>query len=179
MIFHNNQSRDLPPHLKSLYPETCEREQPDQPTRIDFKQLLIRYADVFAKDDHDFGMTSIVQHDINTGTAPHIRQPPRHVPIALQSELDNHIQDMLTKGVIEQGQSPWASPVVLVRKKDGSLRFCADYRKVNNVTQFDANSLPRIDETLEALSGAKFFSTLDLISVYWQVDFTPQAGLKI
>ena len=70
-------------------------------------------------------------------------------------------------------------PVVLVRKKDGSLRFCVDYRQVNNVTQFDAYPLTRIDETLEALSGAKFFSTLDLISGYWQVGLTPQARLKI
>ena len=64
---------------------------------------------MFAKDDHKIGMTSIVQLDINTGTAPTIRQPPRRVPIALQSELDNHIQEMLSKGVIKQGQSLWAS----------------------------------------------------------------------
>ena len=69
-------------------------------------------------------------------------------------------------------------PVVLVRKKDDSLRFCVDYRKLNNVTRFDAYPLPRVDETLEALGGSKFFTTLDLLSGYWQVGLTPEARLK-
>ena len=85
---------------------------------------------------------------------------------------------MLAQGVIEPGQSPWASPVVLVRKKDGSLRFCVDYRKLNNVTKFDAYPLPRVDETLDTLAGAQWFSTLDLISGYWQVGLTPEAKVK-
>ena len=82
---------------------------------------------------------------------------------------------MLEKGVIEPGYSPWSSPIVLVRKKDGSLRFCVDYRKLNAVTQFDSYPLPRIDETLDHLSGAQWFTTLDLISGYWQVGLTPEA----
>ena len=85
---------------------------------------------------------------------------------------------MLEKGAIEQGQSPWASPVVLVHKKDGSLRFCMDYRKLNNVAKFDAYPLPRVDKTLEALGGEKFFTTLDLLSGYWQVGLTPEERLK-
>ena len=76
---------------------------------------------------------------------------------------------MLDKGVIEPGGGPWASPIVLVKKKSGEWHFCSDYRKLNEVTKKDAYPLPRIDDTLDMLSGAKYFSTLDLASGYWQV----------
>ncbi len=76
---------------------------------------------------------------------------------------------MLDRGVIEPCQSSWASHVILVTKKDGSTRFCVDYRKVNEVTRKDAHPLPQIDDTLDALQGSQYFSTLDLYSGYWQV----------
>ena len=77
---------------------------------------------------------------------------------------------MLEKGVIEQSTSPWASPIVLVQKKDGTIRFCVDYRKLNNVTCKDAYPLPRVDDTLDTLFGSQWFSTIDLVSGYWQVE---------
>ena len=77
---------------------------------------------------------------------------------------------MLNSNIITPSTSPWASPVVLVQKKDGSLRFCVDYRKVNAVTRKDAYPLPRVDDTLDTLACYKWFTTLDLLSGYWQVE---------
>ena len=85
---------------------------------------------------------------------------------------------MLKKDVIKSSTSPWASPIVLVRKKDWSSRFCIDYRKVNAVTQKDAYPLPRVDETLDTLSGSRWFTTLDLISGYWHVEVNPEDAEK-
>ena len=85
---------------------------------------------------------------------------------------------MLDHGVIEPSESPWALPVVLVRKKDGSLRYCIDYRKLNNITRKDSYPLPRIDESLDSLAEMQYFSTLDLASGYWQIGLDEDAKLK-
>jgi len=81
---------------------------------------------------------------------------------------------MQEKDIITPSKSPWASPIVLVPKKDGFLRFCVDYRKGNEITHKDAYPIPRIDDTLDTLAGSKCFSTLDLKSGYWQVEVDPQ-----
>ncbi len=96
------------------------------------------------------------------------------MPQLRRQEAKKLLDDMLGRSVIQPSSSPWASPVVLVPKKDGSLRFCIDYQKVNSVTRKDAYPLPRVDDTLDILAGSKWFSTVDLLSGYWQVGVSPE-----
>jgi len=87
----------------------------------------------------------------------------------LKEKAEEEVEKMLAKGIIEPLSSPWSSPVILVKKKDGTIRFCVDYRKVNGVTVKDSYPLPRIEDCLDALSGSQWFCTLELASGYWQV----------
>jgi len=89
------------------------------------------------------------------------------------------VQDLLNRNLIEPAHSAWSSPVVLVKKKDGSWRFCVDYRNLSSVAIQDAYPFPRIDESLDAPAGSKYFSTLDLLNGYWQVPFSPDAQDKV
>ena len=131
-------------------------------------ELLLEFADIFAVNSDDMGRTCRIKHKIYTGDALPIRQPLRRVPPIKRKETQELLHKMLQKDVIQPSCSPWASPVVVVRKKDGSPRFCIDYRKLNKVTKKDAYPIPRIDDTLDALAGSCWFSTLDLISGYWR-----------
>ena len=132
--------------------------------------LLLSFADVFALCDKQLGRTDKLQHSINTKGSHPIRQQPRRLPPFRREEVHQLLDDMLSRDIIQPSTSPWASPIVLVKKKDGTTRFCIDYRKLNSVTCRDAYPLPRIDDTLDTLSGSQWFSTLDLLSGYWQVE---------
>ena len=131
--------------------------------------LIVSYSDTFALDSGELGSTTLAEHVIRTGDQQPIKQPPRRIPFALRSRVDTLIAEMLAQRVIVPSSSPWASPIVLVKKKDGEMRFCVDYRKLNRATRLDEFPLPRIDDTLDQLAGARYFTTLDLASGYWQV----------
>ena len=115
---------------------------------------------------------------VDTGDATPRRQPVRRTPFAVRQEVTNQLSKMQSMGVIRPSCSPWASPVVLVRKKDGSLRLCIDYRHLNDKTKSDVFPLPRMDDLLDQLGKSKFFSTLDLASGYWQVQVHPDSREK-
>ena len=132
----------------------------------------------FAIKSDDLGRTSIIKHHIDTGDSSPIKQRPYRAPQVTRKLIEDQLQSMIEQGICVPSQSPWSSPVVMVKKKDGTMRFCVDYRKLNEVTKKDSYPLPRIDDTLDALGGSAFFSTLDLKSGYWQVELDDESREK-
>ena len=138
-------------------------------TVSNLKELLVRHAKSFSQSENDLGRTNAIAHHIDTDSAKPIRQQLRRYPPAHVEAISNHVDSMLAQGIIQPASSPWASNVVLVRKKDSSYRCCIDYRQLNAVTKRDAYPLPRIDACLDSMSEARWFSTFDLRSSYHQV----------
>ncbi|KAK3106230.1 hypothetical protein FSP39_015710 [Pinctada imbricata] len=167
-----HQDTSLPESVQDLLSRSSKQLSNKQTKEL--RTLLQQYVSVFSKGDKDFGRTDLVKHPINTGSKAPIKQRLRRTPVHLDGVVEEHLDDMLKRDVIEPSTSPWASAIVLARKKDGTTRFCVDYRKLNDSTIKDAFPLPRIDETLDHLAGACWFSTLDLSSGYWQVTVEPQ-----
>ncbi|KAI4901393.1 hypothetical protein NFI96_008728 [Prochilodus magdalenae] len=121
------------------------------------------------------GRTTVIQHDIRLQSHDPIRQVNCRVPARLIPKFKEEVSKMLDMGIIEPSTSQWCSPVVLVPKKDGELRFCVDFSKLNSVSAFDPYPMPRADELIERLGKAKFLSTVDLCKGYWQVPLTESA----
>ncbi len=134
--------------------------------RCKLKNLLLEFSDVF--DEH-LGHANILTHEINTGNSTPIKQHPRRIPYAHREESERQTNEMLDKGIIRESTSPWSSHIILVKKKNGEMRFCVDYRKLNSVTVGHAHPLPRVDDILDSLGNSQYFSTLDLKSAYWQI----------
>lgn len=132
--------------------------------------LLQKYSNVFSIDSQDRGRTGLIKHHIRTGDAVPIKQRAYRVTPDQRAEIQAQVDELLKADIIEESYSPWAAPVVLVRKKNGTWRFCLDYRKLNAVTIKDSHPLPRVDDALDALSGSAWFSTMDLQHGYWQVE---------
>ena len=133
--------------------------------------LLKEYHDIFSLEKCDMGHTNTTKHKIvlkDPDTPPFKERFHRILPPQLD-EVREHLKLMLDTGVIWPSNSPWCNAVVLVRKKDGSLRFCIDFRKLNSLTVKDSHPLPRICETLESLTGAVHYSTFNMNSGFWQV----------
>jgi Reverse transcriptase (RNA-dependent DNA polymerase)/RNase H-like domain found in reverse transcriptase/Spumavirus aspartic protease (A9) len=133
--------------------------------------LLQKYSHLFATSKEELGRANVVQHAIYTEEVPPIRQKFYRTSPTEQEHIDKEIQDMLKYNIIRPStKSEWASPVILVPKKNGKLRFCVDYRQLNKVTKKDNYPLPRIDEILDSLGNSQWFTSLDLASGYWQVE---------
>ncbi len=141
----------------------------------DVARLQTEFADVFSPLP---GRTNLIQHHIEMEPGVVVRSRPYWLPEHKKKVVHLELEAMLEMGVIEESHSDWASPIVLVPKTDGSVRFCVDYRKVNAVSKFDAYPMPRVDELLDRLGTARIYSTLDLTKGYWQIPLSPLSKEK-
>ena len=142
------------------------------------RAVLLEFADVFSKPGDALGRTSLVQHHIRTKSDKPVKLRPYRMDWNKRRVAEQEIQSMLQQGVIQPSDSEYCSPVVLVRKKDGTWRFCVDYRKLNEITEGDSYQLPLIEDILDSLGGSRFFSTADLKSGYWQIEMYPEDKKK-
>ena len=141
------------------------------------RNLLMEYHDLFSLEKSEIGQTKTVEHIIelkDPNTAP-FKERFRRIPPPQVEEVREHLKLMLEAGAICPSNSPWCNTVVLVRKKDGSLWFCIDFRKLNSLTRKDSHPLPRIGETLDSLVGSTIYSTFDLTSGFWQVPMAEES----
>ena len=166
----------LPEELQAVIDKARENIGPGDAARL--SAVLKRHRDVFHVEGDPIGHTDLVEHSVDTGSARPVKQRVRPVPMGLSDEVDRQLDEMLEQGVIEPSSSPWSSPIVLVKKKNGKVRFCVDYRRLNELTVKDAYPLPRISETLDTLGGSRYFCCLDMKSGFWQVGLDEQAKEK-
>ena len=139
-----------------------------------FMKLLVRNRGVFAFSPADLGLVTTVEHTIDTGSTPPFRAAVRRFSYSERAEISKHVDDMLANGIIEPSHSPFRSPPVLVPKKGGGMRFCVNYRRLNDATVHDSYAIPHISEILDDLGPATHFSLLDMRSGYWQLGIAVQ-----
>lgn len=156
-------------HLKRADRKLTKRANriSSESTRI--KLIHNEFEDIVSKGLNSLTQTVLAEHVINVTSEIPIKQQTRPIPYTVRNEVKQQLDDMLTAGIIEESDSPWASPIVLVRKSNGTLRICVDYRRLNEITIKDCYPLPRIEDLLVMLSKAKYFTTLDLASGYYQI----------
>ena len=141
--------------------------------RSALEKLLTKYSHAFSSGPEDMGRTSVIYHKIDIGDSQPVRQGLRRIPHEHISVLKSEVDKLHKMGAIEPSISPFASPTILVKKKDGTMRLCIDYRKLNSITKKDAHPLPRIEDIFDTLSGSRYFTTLDLAMGYHQVEMNP------
>ena len=140
--------------------------------RKDLAEVITQYREVFPDVP---SKTNLIEHDVDVGDSAPIKQHPYRVSPMKKELLDKEVQYMLENDIIEESQSNWSSPCILVPKHDGGFRFCTDFRKVNDKTKSDSFPIPRIADCIDQIGNAKFVSTFDMLKGYWQVPLTPRA----
>lgn len=173
-ILQKEQSVCQPSHFTEPISTKLNYKFGESPLSTEWKQrvtaMLDSMPEVFAKHEFDFGRTDKVKHDIKLSNPTAFKQRPRPIHPQDVDAVRKHIQELLQSGVIRESNSPFASPIVVVRKKNGTIRLCIDYRRLNAQTIKDAYALPKLEDTFSALAGSTWFSTLDLKSGYYQIE---------
>lgn len=156
----------LPEYLHKMFEEGTKDLSLEQAEQ--FQSTLLRWEKVFA-GPKEVGRTDVGTHKIKLTDETPIKEAPRKIPLFKRDVIDTEIEKLETKGLIEKSDSPWSSQLVLVRKKDNSWRMCVDYRKLNAKTVKDAYPIPRIQDNLDSLNGAQWFTSLDCGMAYHQI----------
>ncbi|MEX1352305.1 MAG: reverse transcriptase domain-containing protein, partial [Desulfobacterales bacterium] len=167
---------DIPEHLTKTFWASAKNLESTE--KVELANLLKKYGDVFAASDYDLGSFTEIEHKIDTGDAKPIKLKMRRTPMGFADEEKALLDKMLKAGVIQESTSDWAAAPVLIRKRDGSVRWCIDYRALNSVTVKDNFPLPFVSDCLDTLSGNIWFSKLDANSAYWQIKISEEDRKK-
>ena len=163
--------KDMPPHCSEFLDKIDFNDTAVEGQKLhDLKHFIRTWSHVFSQHDLDVGSTDAVKHRIELDNTTPFKQRHRRIPPSMYQEVKEHIQELINGGIVRKSHSPWASNIVLVRKKDNSLRMCVDFRQLNKRTIKDSYALPRTEELFDCLKGAKYFSVLDMKSGYHQVE---------
>ena len=166
----------LPSVTRKQFPKDVQvSEKLSSVQKLEVETLLDKYEYILTDVPKH---TNIIECDLQLTTSEPIRSKPYPVPHALKETMRNEIRDMLSLGVIERSNSSYASPVVMIRKKDGSVRFCIDFRKLNKVIMFDPEPIPNPETLFGELHDSKYFSKIDLTKGYWQVPMSERSRAK-
>ena len=168
---------DLPPTVQvnlaeSSLPDSvtgADLDHLDEDQRKEVLQMMKTCSEVFSRGDDDIGCAGVTKHKIELYDDTPIHQKPRRFPDPVNRELERQCEELVGMGILSYSKSPWCSPIVPVRKKDGSLRICIDYRQLNKVTKADKFPIPNMSDIVFGLNGMSFFTTLDLVKGYYQV----------
>ena len=167
----------VPEHLEKLYEASIAELNGTQ--RRSLRELLTEYEDIFARNANDIGKAKNIKHHIDTGNEDPVVQKPRRQAKAHTEEIKKQVEKLHKAGIIRPSESDWASNVVMAKKKDGTWRMCIDYRELNTKTKNKGTyMLPRIDDTLDSLSRAKFFCSLDIIQGYHHIELSDESKAK-
>lgn len=140
--------------------------------REELKSLISEFFSLFSDTPT---CTNVIEHDIDIQGARPVRQRFYRVPLEKRKSMEASVQYLLDNGLAKPSYSSWSSPCLLVKKSDDTYRFCTDYRKVNALTKPDSFALPRIEDCVDQVGSARYFSKFDLLKGYYQVPLTPRA----